>query len=110
MARKQMSIPGTERKQIKEVNDAAEHYVEQRDKRMGLTEKEHDAKEALIAVMKKHKIETYRDDDVTPPLVVTLVPGKDQIKVTEAEYYADDGYSTAPLPKAKKPADIGPAA
>ncbi len=81
---KQLAIAGTERKAIKEVNDAAEQYVEQRDKRMKLTEKEKEAKDALIAVMKKHGLAVYRDDDATPPLTVVL-SSSDQVKVSKVE-------------------------
>lgn len=85
MARRQQRIPGTEGPKLKEVNTAAENYAEQRDKRMKMTEKEVEAKEALIAAMQKHKIEIYRDEDVDPPLIVTLIPGKAKVKVTEAD-------------------------
>lgn len=93
MPKKQLEIAGTERQREPEIDSAAEAYVEQRDKRMKLTEKEVTAKEALIAVMKKHKLEVYRDDSVSPPLVVTLVPGKDKVKVTEADA-ANEGEET----------------
>jgi hypothetical protein len=48
---------------------------------MKLTVKEVEAKQELIAVMRKHKLETYRDEDAAPPLVVQLVAGKDNVKV-----------------------------
>jgi hypothetical protein len=83
--KKQQALPGMERKTIKEIDDAAEHYVDQRDARMKLTEKESDAKQALIAAMKKHGVETYKDEATSPALVVTLVPGTDKVKVTEAD-------------------------
>lgn len=84
MAKRNLEIPGTERKVIKEIAVAAEAYVEQRDARMRLSEKEKTAKTALIRAMKKHGEEIYRDDDVSPPLVVTLVEN-DNVKVTEAK-------------------------
>lgn len=90
MAKRQLKIAGTGGEEIKEVNDAAEAYVEARDKRMKLTEKETEAKEALIAVMKKHDLTVYKDDEANPPLVVTLVPGKDNVKVAEAEVEAEE--------------------
>lgn len=90
-AKKQLKIPGTEGKAIKEVNDAAEHYVSMRDKRMKLTEKEVEAQTALLAAMKKHNVEVYRDDDASPPLVCTLVPGKDKVKVQKADEEDDAG-------------------
>ncbi len=84
MGRRQTELAGIERKAIKEVNDSAEGYVDARDKRMKLTEKEHEAKEALISVMLKHKLLVYRDDEANPPLIVTLTPGKDNVKVSKA--------------------------
>lgn len=89
MAKKQLEIVGTERPSNKEVDLAAEEYVEQRNKRMKLTEKEKDAKTALIAVMKKHKLNVYRDESADPPLTVTLET-KDGVKVTEAERPAEE--------------------
>lgn len=87
---RQTRIPGTENSEIAEVNAAAEAYVDARDARMKKTEKEVEAKEALIEVMKKHGLSVYKDDDATPPLIVTLSPGKDKVKVTRAEDEADD--------------------
>ena len=84
---KQSEIPGTERPKVKELDDAAESYVDARDKRMKLTEKEKVAKDALIAVMKKHGHNVYRDESAS--LVVTLVPGKDGVKVSDAADEAD---------------------
>ena len=84
MARRQVELVGMERKSVKEINDAAEAYVEARDKRMKLTEKEKEAKDALIAAMVKHSLGVYRDDEANPPLVVTLLPGKDNVKVATA--------------------------
>jgi hypothetical protein len=85
MAKKQLKIPGTEGETIKELNDAAEAYVTERDKRMKLTEKEVAAKDTLINVMKNHKLSVYKDDDADPPLIITLTAGKDQLKVTREE-------------------------
>jgi len=85
MARKQLEIAGTERPRIKEIDDAAEAYQDAKKKRMKLTEQEVDAKKALGAVMRKNKVEVYRDDNASPPLLVVLTPGEDKIKVTEVE-------------------------
>ena len=82
---RQPKIKGTERETIKEVNDAAESYVTERDKRMKMTEKEVSAKEKLVEVMKKHELSIYKDDEADPPLIVTLTPGKDVVKVTRDE-------------------------
>jgi hypothetical protein len=85
MARRQMKIPGTEQETIKEIDSAAEAYIDVRDKRINLTDRESEAKEALIGVMKKHKVEVYRDENAVPPLVVTLIPGEDKVKVSRAK-------------------------
>lgn len=106
MGRKQGELPGLERKVVKEINTAAEAYVSARDKRMQLTEKESEAKQALLDVMKKHKTEIYRDDDVNPPLVITVLPGKDNVKVAEAVAYDADGYDSITRPKEKRGPDI----
>lgn len=80
--KRQMEIPGTEQKQIKEVTDAAEVYEAVRDKRMALTEKETAAMATLVEVMTKHKITAYKDSNAVPPLVVVVQPGKVKAKVS----------------------------
>lgn len=88
--KRQAQIPGTETKKIKELDAAAESYVEQRDKRMKLTDKEKEAKAALVTVMKKHGLTVYKDEDASPPLIVTLTAGDDKVKVTQADGDRDD--------------------
>lgn len=95
MSKKQLQVPGTERPTVKEIDDAAEAYVEQRDKRMKLSEKEKAAKDALIGAMKKHALTIYRDDSHSPPLVVYLTTGEDKVKVEAADELADDEDSAA---------------
>ena len=80
---RQAEIPGTERKVNKTVAAAARSYVEARDARMELTKKEKDSKELLIAAMVKAGEEVYRDDSASPPLLVHLKKGKNDVKVTE---------------------------
>lgn len=81
--KKQLQIPGTERKSVKEIDDAAAEYVDVRDRRVSLSADEKVAKQALIEVMKKHGVSVYRDDEAD--MVVTVIAGKDGVKVTEAE-------------------------
>lgn len=95
----EFEVEGLKRKRVKEIDDAAEHYVAQRDKRMKLTEKEVEAKEALLRAMRKHKVETYTDTEAVPPLTVIVTPGKDNVKVTVAEEKADAGQETDEKPK-----------
>ena len=87
MAR-QGELPGTERKRIEEVETAAEAYVRVRDRRMKLSKSEKEAKDALIAVMRKHHLDVYKDTEATPPLVVR-VSQTDNVKV-EAVASDDD--------------------
>jgi hypothetical protein len=89
--KKQLQVPGTERDHIAEVDTAAESYIEARDERMDLTEKESEAKEALLSVMKKHRLDVYRDENVVPPLVVTLIPGSDDVKVKRVKNADGEG-------------------
>lgn len=93
---KQISIEGTERKQIKEVADAGKEYVRCRDGRMRWTDKEVPAKETLIRVMKKYKLDIYHDDESSPPLLITLKekPAKDEIKVTVLEVVDEEKRKT----------------
>jgi len=63
MARRQLQIKGTERKEHPEVETAADSYREARDDRMELTKKEKQKKLELIAVMQAHKLKKYKFDD-----------------------------------------------
>ncbi len=82
MARgRQKDLPGIERKSIDEVDTAAEAYEAARDERMRCTESETVAKQALIAVMQKHKLKVYRDENADPPLVVTIEKPDPTVKV-----------------------------
>jgi hypothetical protein len=74
---------------IKAVDAAAEEYVKVRDRRMGLTKKEVQAKQNLIDIIHANAdkigsddegIMRYEYDDV----VVELSPGKEQLKVRTA--------------------------
>ena len=76
---KQGTIPGTEQEGIQEVEDAAEGYVSARDARMKKTEKEVEAKDALIAVMTTHRKTVYKLSDGS---IVTVTPGKKSVKVS----------------------------
>lgn len=59
---KQGHLEGMEPPVIKEIERAADRYVEARDERMRLSETEAEAKELLTAVMKKHELTVYNYD------------------------------------------------
>lgn len=84
MAR-QKELAGVERESVKEIEAAAESYVDVRDKRMKLTTKEVEAKATLIEVMRRNKRTVYRDDNASPPLLITLKEGAASVKVTRVD-------------------------
>jgi hypothetical protein len=63
---------------IKEIDDAAEEYVEVRDRRMALTTEEAKRKETLMNLMKKHKLTDYEYDSKT---VEYIASSKENVKV-----------------------------
>lgn len=86
---KQTELPGTERPTIKEIDKAADHYVNVRDKRMKLTEQEVIAKANLLQVVLENEKDlskndqgeiVYRYDDE----IVIVKPGKANVKVKGA--------------------------
>jgi len=81
-----MEGPGVSRPKIKEIEVAADKYVEVRDKRMALTEKEITARTGLIQAMADHKVTEYVYDDQK----VVLVHGVDKVKVRHVKDETDD--------------------
>lgn len=78
---RQTTMPGTDAPKVKAIEAAAEVYVEVRDERMGLTKREVQAREKLIAVMKTAGLTVYRipADDGEGALIVSV---SDESKVT----------------------------
>lgn len=83
MAR-QETIPGTERKSIKEVDVAGEEYRKARDARIKKTIPEKQTKQKLVDVMIKHGLSVYRDDEASPPFIVSVTT-KHNVKVTNVD-------------------------
>jgi hypothetical protein len=81
-----MEVPGTEKVKNKEISEAAEEYVKARDRRVRASRPEIEKKESLIALMKKHKLTTYSDDELT----VELTVAKEKIKVTVGSEEEED--------------------
>lgn len=80
---KQMKMPGTEDPNYPDVEEAAENYRDVRDERMGLTDKEVDAKAVLHGLMKKHKLKTFRLPNSEH--VVELIPGEETVRVRKVK-------------------------
>lgn len=89
MPKKQSELPGVEAPSIPEIEEAADKYVQVRDKRMKLTEQEIAARTTLIQTLHAHQDELepsgedgklwYRYDDQ----VITL-EHQDKVKVRTA--------------------------
>ena len=75
---------------IPELTEAAEKYADARDDRMAHGRVEKERKTALIALMHKHELETYQDNDRDPPVSVELVKGDEKVKVKIKDEDAED--------------------
>ncbi len=100
MAKKQMQIPGTERKSVPEVEAAAEAYRDVRDERCELSKREKQKKLELLAVMKAHKVKKYKyDDEQGEEILVSLDDRDPEVSVRktgEAESEIGEGISSGP--------------
>jgi hypothetical protein len=76
-----------ENRKLKDIHDAALEYAEARDARITATTPEVETKQRLLDLMKKHKLEHYKFDNVT----IDLVHEKEGVKVrvTAAEIEKD---------------------
>ena len=95
MAKKQEELPGVEGEgvspvKIKEIEVAADNYVEVRDKRMKLTEKEIASRDVVVSLMKKHNISKYVYDDHQ----IVLEHGADKVKVRAYDPEANSDQET----------------
>jgi hypothetical protein len=79
---RQTQIPGTEQKTPAAVRAAGEAYVTEASKQAKQQRKTKEAKEVLVAAMQKHEVESFRDDEVSPPVIVSLTE-RAGIKVTK---------------------------
>lgn len=78
---------GVAQKKIPAVTKAANRYVEVRDQRMALTDKEVDAKAVLLNAMHENGLTIYRFDDY----IVQIKEGKENVKVKSADDAESDG-------------------
>lgn len=83
---KQTDLPGMENRDIPEIEQAAERYRDVRDDRIALTKDESEAKQALIAVMKKHNRQVYTHNGLS----ITLEE-IDNVKVKSAKKADEEG-------------------
>lgn len=84
------ALPGMERKSNAEIETLAEEYVEHRDKRMAVLEKEIDAKTRLMNAMKKANQATYEFEDDGELFTVDLVLSDETVKVKRRKLKEDE--------------------
>lgn len=97
---RQQDLPGMENRKLKDIHDAAFVYAEARDARQAATKPESEAKQTLITLLKKHKLEHYKANGVE----CILAPEKEKLTVRiraggddgEAESANGDGMPTLP--------------
>lgn len=74
---------------VPEIDEAAEEYVDIRDRRMALTKDEKAAQTSLLNLMKKHKLKAYDYDNKLVSVVEDVV---EKVKVKAKDKpEADDG-------------------
>ena len=90
--KKQLDIPGTERKRIDELDTAAEAYRTARNTRQAQTKVEKAKKQELLAVARKHgvKVYVYESEDGEELEVEYTAETKENVKVKKLEDL-DDG-------------------
>jgi hypothetical protein len=108
MTRKQIQIPGTERKAHPEVEAAAQAYATVRDERSDLSKREHQKKIELLVTMKAHKLTVYKFyDDNGEEVVARIDEAEPKVtvrKTGEAEPEIGQGVSSGS--EEKKPAGM----
>lgn len=86
---KQQHLPGMEPPRIKAIDNAADAYVEARNERQLLTQKEVTKRDTLMSLMQEHGLETYRYDGKRVELVKSDLKVKVR-NVTEEPEEGDD--------------------
>ena len=84
------TLPGMERKGIKEIEKLADRYAEIRDERMALTESEVDAKAKLIDAMHKHNQTEYVFEDDGYTVTVEIKATDETVKVRRKKKAEDE--------------------
>jgi hypothetical protein len=69
---RQLTVPGTDAPKHRDVETAADTYVDVRDSRMALTKQETEASGQLLAAMKAHGLSVYRLETGEGNLLVTV--------------------------------------
>lgn len=83
------SLPGMERKAIKEIEKLADEYAELRDDRMAVLKNEVDAKAKLIDAMHRNGVNTYEFEDDGETVTVEL-KSEEKVKVKRGTTEPDE--------------------
>ena len=90
MARnKTTSLPGLERKAIKEIENLADEYADHRDRRIAALKKEVESKATLIAAMHKHEQTEYIFEEDGETVTVSL-RSEEKVKVKRGNPDSDE--------------------
>lgn len=81
---RQGHLPGLEPPSIKEIDNAAERYVDRRNDRMEMLQDEIKARDVLEAAMKKHELRVYEYDGKTVELCM-----EEKVKVRKKKESSD---------------------
>ena len=86
MGKRQKVFDGMEHpNSIPELDAAAEKFKASSKRRKHAQDAELEAKGELERLMRARELTVYEDHDSNPPLIVTIVPGKDSLTVEEIE-------------------------
>lgn len=94
---RQLRVPGTEDKVPAAVKAAGEAYVTEAAKEAKQKKKVNESKEVLLAAMEKHDVEQFRDDEASPPVIISRTE-RHGIRVTKLK-------QTEQEPDGDEPAD-----
>jgi hypothetical protein len=84
------ALPGMERKVNKDIEKLADQYVDARDERMAMLEKEVAAKVKLMSAMKSAGMTSYEFEEDGELIIVDLVMAEETVKVKKRAL-GDDG-------------------
>ncbi len=90
-SKKQTEIPGTEKKRVDEIEDAAEALRDASDALKKATKKRDEAKDRLREAMQKHKVKTYPLEEFDPPLEAVIEVVHEEAKLRKMKPTKDEG-------------------
>lgn len=106
--KRQKHLPTMEPPSIPEIDKAAEEYVEARDERMAMTEREVDTHDTLLSLMRENGLTSYEFDDHTVTLETKAKCRVKRKKDPEAEGDGDpEEAEEPPAPRKRRKSEPG---